>query len=54
MPFLFFGPAFLRSEDSEKRKDRHIGMRPPGIVANMTVFGAFVDSGMYKDIFTKE
>lgn len=41
--------AFAFSEGIEKIEDLKLGMRLPGIVTNVTAFGAFVDIGVHHD-----
>jgi protein Tex len=41
--------AFSFSDGIEKPEDLRIGMRLPGIVTNVTNFGAFVDVGVHQD-----
>jgi uncharacterized protein len=40
---------FAYSQDVAEIKDLKIGMRLPGIVTNITAFGAFVDVGVHQD-----
>lgn len=40
---------FQFAEGVEKMEDLHVGMRLPGIVTNVTAFGAFVDIGVHQD-----
>ncbi|MHB1456505.1 MAG: Tex family protein [Armatimonadota bacterium] len=40
---------FQFADGIEKMEDLHIGMRLPGIVTNVTAFGAFVDIGVHQD-----
>lgn len=41
--------AFEFAKDVEKMEDLKIGMKLPGIVTNITAFGAFVDIGVHQD-----
>ncbi|MHB9106937.1 MAG: Tex family protein [Armatimonadota bacterium] len=41
--------AFAFAEGIESLEDLQIGMRLPGIVTNVTAFGAFVDIGVHQD-----
>jgi uncharacterized protein len=41
--------AFAFAEGIEKMEDLRAGMRLPGIVTNVTAFGAFVDIGVHQD-----
>jgi protein Tex len=41
--------AFSFAEGIEKIEDLKLGMRLPGIVTNVTAFGAFVDIGVHQD-----
>ncbi|MHB0998322.1 MAG: Tex family protein [Armatimonadota bacterium] len=41
--------VFQFAEGIEKMEDLHVGMRLPGIVTNVTAFGAFVDIGVHQD-----
>ena len=41
--------AFAFTEGVEKLEDLTIGMKLPGIVTNITAFGAFVDIGVHQD-----
>jgi protein Tex len=41
--------AFSFQEGVEKLEDVKLGMRLPGIVTNLTAFGAFVDIGVHQD-----
>ncbi len=41
--------SFAFSEDVQKMDDLEIGMKLPGIVTNVTAFGAFVDIGVHQD-----
>ncbi len=41
--------AFTFAEGIEKMEDLQPGMRLPGIVTNVTAFGAFVDIGVHRD-----
>ena len=41
--------AFSFQEGVEKLEDVKPGMRLPGIVTNLTAFGAFVDIGVHQD-----
>lgn len=41
--------AFSFSEGVEKMEDLKVGMKLPGIVTNVTAFGAFVDVGVHQD-----
>lgn len=41
--------AFVFAEDVNKIEDLRPGMRLPGIVTNVTAFGAFVDIGVHQD-----
>ena len=41
--------AFSFSEDAHELKDLKPGMKLPGIVTNVTQFGAFVDIGVHQD-----
>lgn len=41
--------TFAFAEGVEKMEDLHAGMRLPGIVTNLTAFGAFVDIGVHQD-----
>ena len=41
--------AFSFSEDVEKISDLKVGMKLPGIITNVTDFGAFVDVGVHQD-----
>lgn len=41
--------AFRFAEGIEKPKDLEVGMKLPGIVTNITKFGAFVDIGVHQD-----
>jgi uncharacterized protein len=41
--------AFSFADGIEKREDLRIGMKLPGIVTNVTNFGAFVDIGVHQD-----
>ena len=40
---------FSFAEDVEKPTDLQVGMKLPGIVTNVTAFGAFVDVGVHQD-----
>jgi len=41
--------AFRFAEGIEKLEDLTVGMKLPGIVTNITAFGAFVDIGVHQD-----
>ena len=41
--------AFAFAEGVEKMEDLQPGMKLPGIVTNVTTFGAFVDIGVHQD-----
>jgi uncharacterized protein len=41
--------AFSFTEGVEKMEDLQVGMKLPGIVTNVTAFGAFVDIGVHQD-----
>ena len=41
--------AFAFADDVEKMSDLKIGMKLPGIITNITNFGAFVDIGVHQD-----
>ena len=41
--------AFAFAAGVEKLEDLEVGMRLPGIVTNVTKFGAFVDIGVHQD-----
>jgi uncharacterized protein len=41
--------SFTFADDIEKISDLEIGMKVPGIVTNVTAFGAFVDIGVHQD-----
>ena len=41
--------AFAFTEGVEKLEDLSVGMKLPGIVTNITAFGAFVDIGVHQD-----
>jgi uncharacterized protein len=41
--------SFTFAENIEKISDLEIGMKVPGIVTNVTAFGAFVDIGVHQD-----
>ena len=41
--------VFSFAEDVEKPADLSVGMKLPGIVTNVTAFGAFVDVGVHQD-----
>jgi uncharacterized protein len=41
--------AFSFAPGIEKMEDLQVGMRLPGIVTNVTAFGAFVDIGVHQD-----
>ena len=41
--------VFQFAEGIEKMEDVHPGMKLPGIVTNVTAFGAFVDIGVHQD-----
>ncbi|HOK55684.1 MAG TPA: S1 RNA-binding domain-containing protein, partial [Armatimonadota bacterium] len=41
--------AFQFAEGIEKIEDLKLGMKLPGIVTNVTAFGAFVDIGVHQD-----
>jgi uncharacterized protein len=41
--------AFAFAEGIDKPQDLHEGMKLPGIVTNVTAFGAFVDIGVHQD-----
>ncbi len=41
--------AYAFAEDVEKMEDLEPGMRLPGVVTNVTAFGAFVDIGVHQD-----
>lgn len=41
--------AFAFQEGIEKMEDLKLGMRLPGLVTNVTAFGAFVDIGVHQD-----
>ena len=41
--------SFAFADDIEKISDLKIGMKVPGIVTNVTAFGAFVDIGVHQD-----
>jgi uncharacterized protein len=41
--------AFAFTEGVEKLEDLTVGMKLPGIVTNITAFGAFVDIGVHQD-----
>jgi uncharacterized protein len=41
--------AFSFTEGVEKMEDLKVGMKLPGIVTNVTAFGAFVDIGVHQD-----
>ena len=41
--------AFSFQEGVEEMKDLEVGMRLPGLVTNVTAFGAFVDIGVHQD-----
>ncbi len=41
--------TFSFSEDVQKMEDLQTGMKLPGIVTNVTAFGAFVDIGVHQD-----
>jgi uncharacterized protein len=47
-PRAEFSP-FSFAEGVNEVKDLHVGMRLPGIVTNVTKFGAFVDVGVHRD-----
>ncbi|MCE5198037.1 MAG: Tex family protein [Armatimonadota bacterium] len=40
---------FQFAEDIEKMEDLEVGMKLPGVVTNVTAFGAFVDIGVHQD-----
>ncbi|EDM27703.1 RNA binding domain protein, S1 [Lentisphaera araneosa HTCC2155] len=41
--------AFSFSQDIHEISDLHVGMKVPGLVTNVTKFGAFVDVGVHQD-----
>ena len=41
--------AFSFTEGVNAMKDLHVGMKLPGIITNITAFGAFVDIGVHQD-----
>lgn len=41
--------VFQFAEGVEKMEDLHVGMQLPGVVTNVTAFGAFVDIGVHQD-----
>ncbi|MDD7986472.1 Tex family protein [Lentisphaera marina] len=41
--------AFSFSQDIHEISDLHVGMKVPGLVTNVTKFGAFVDIGVHQD-----
>ena len=41
--------AFSFAPGIEKLEDLQVGMKLPGIVTNVTAFGAFVDIGVHQD-----
>ena len=44
-----FATAFTLAKGIEKIRDVEPGMKLPGIVTNVTAFGAFVDIGVHQD-----
>lgn len=41
--------AFSFSQDIHEISDLHVGMKVPGLITNVTKFGAFVDIGVHQD-----
>ncbi|GIS94976.1 MAG: hypothetical protein CM1200mP22_22130 [Dehalococcoidia bacterium] len=41
--------SFSFAEDIQKIEDLSVGMKLPGIITNVTAFGAFVDVGVHHD-----